>query len=506
MARIPPAFTVRAAAVLVFTLVLGGVGTAALASNPSWSSPVNVTTPTTGEIDMEPHITIGATGLAVAIWKHFDGAYLSVLASTSQSGRAWSTPTLISPASGYAGGEHISVDASGRATAIWHFYDGTSSSIQASTSPDGGLTWFSQGRISSPSDDAYNAQIAVDPAGHATAVWERSNDGGSTFSVEGSTSLNGDSWSSPVSVSGSGNSAYNAQLTVDNTGLATAVWQRSNDGGNYSIQASTSQNGDRWSTPVNLSEDADNSIDAQVTVDQTGLTTAIWQSTSDGGTSYSVQSSSAKNRGSWSPLAIVAATGAYSAHVRISVDVSGLATAVWTSNVGSGNSIKVSNSQSGLPWSTPTTISVSGQDSSAPFIATDPAGRSTAVWSVDAGGTFRFLTSTSQNGDPWSTPVTVATPETDARDPQIAIDSTGLATVIWSTLSGPIGWIQSSTVFNPIPGSPEIDPISEPASLSDTGLETTAMLLTGVVSLLLLVIGIGAINSQRVFRSVSRKD
>ena len=113
----------------------------------------------------------------------------------------------------------------------------------------------------------------MDVSGRATAVWE-GNDGSHNI-VQGSTSLNGAAWSTPVNLSTAGQDANSQQITADGSGLATAVWQRF-DGTNDVVQASTSLNGAAWSTPVDLSTAGQGASLPQITTDGSGFATAVW--------------------------------------------------------------------------------------------------------------------------------------------------------------------------------------------------------------------------------------
>jgi len=98
--------------------------------------------------------------------------------------------------------------------------------------------------------------------------------------------------SAPVDLSAGGQTAYSPQVSVDSTGLAIAVWYRS-DGSNYIIQSSTSQSGGTWSTPVDLSASGQSAFGPQVSVDSTGLATAVWYRYD--GSNYIIQSSTIDN-------------------------------------------------------------------------------------------------------------------------------------------------------------------------------------------------------------------
>ena len=101
------------------------------------------------------------------------------------------------------------------------------------------------------------------------------------------------SWSTPADLSATGRDAYEPQVTVSSTGLATAVWY-SNDGSNDIIQSSRSQSGGDWSTPADLSATGRDAYDPQVTVSSTGLATAVWYS--NDGSNNIIQSSTLYNQ------------------------------------------------------------------------------------------------------------------------------------------------------------------------------------------------------------------
>jgi LPXTG-motif cell wall-anchored protein len=141
----------------------------------------------------------------------------------------------------------------------------------------------------------------VSSTGLATAVWYRWN--GSNNIIQSSTSQSGDAWSAPVDLSATGGDAGDPQVTVSSTGLVTAVWYRWNGSHNI-IQSSTPESGDAWSTPEDLSATGGSAYSPQVTVSSTGLATAVWYRYD--GSHNIIQSSTLSN----STPTTLAATGA----------------------------------------------------------------------------------------------------------------------------------------------------------------------------------------------------
>jgi hypothetical protein len=401
-----------------------------------------------------------------------------------------SAPVDLSASGQDANSPQVSVDSTGLAIAVWNRSDGSNYIIQSSTSQSGG-TWSTPVDLSASGQSAYNPQVSVDSTGLATAVWFRSD--GSNYIIQSSTSQSGGTWSTPVDLSASGQTAYDPQVSVDSTGLAIAVWTRS-DGSKNLIQSSTSQSGGTWSTPVDLSASVQDAYNPQVSVDSTGLAIAVW--TRYDGSKNLIQSSTSQSGGTWSTPVDLSTSGQDANSPQVSVDSTGLAIAVWTRYDGSKNLIQSSTSQSGGTWSTPVDLSTSGQSAYNPQVSVDSTGLATAVWFCSDGSNYIIQSSTSQSGGTWSTPVDLSASGQSAYDPQVSVDSTGLATAVWFRFdaSGD-SIIQSSTIDNPTPSAPASAPTPELAK-TGTNLHGSGVLAVGAAAVLLLGVG-GTLLTRR---------
>ena len=294
------------------------------------------------------------------------------------------------------------------------------------------------------------------------------------------------SWSAPADLSAAGQNAFAPQVTVDGSGLATAVWVRS-DGSNTIVQASTSLNGAAWSTPAYLSAAGQNAFVPQVTVDGSGLATAVWYR-SDGSNNI-VQASTSLNGAPWSTPADLSAAGQNAFAPQVTVDGSGLATAVWDRSDGSNFIVQASTSLNGAPWSTPADLSVAGQNASVPQVTVDGSGLATAVWYRYDGSNNIVQASTSLNGAPWSTPANLSVAGQDAFVPQVTVDGSGLATAVWYGSDGSNDIVQASFFDSRVP-------IAHPV-LAATGVDTATVALTSIFALLAMFTGIGMIRIRR---------
>jgi hypothetical protein len=440
--------------ILTFSLtsVLVLVTVPAVAIVSSWSTPANVSA-VGGGTSEEAQVTVDSTGLAIAVWLGTSGANTVVLSSTSQSGGPWSTPVNLS-AAGFDVFDppQVTVDSTGLATAVWNISSG-SGIIQSSTSQSGG-PWSTPVNLSATDRNVADPKVTVDSTGLVTAIWVRSN--GSHNIIQASTSQSGGPWSTPADLSEPLQDASYAQVTASSNGLATAVWRRSN-GTNQIIQSSSSQSGGPWSTPADLSLPGRSALDPQVTVDSTGLATAVWKRPNGLSPSHEIiQSSSSQSGGPWSTPADLSAPGQNASSPQVTVDSTGLLTAVWRRDNGSHKIIQASTSQSGGPWSTPADLSEPLQDATAPQVTVSSTGLATAVWRR-SNGTHRIIqSSSSQSGGPWSTPENLSATGEDNDYPQVSVSSNGLVATVWTRSDNTI----QSSILTSSAAAPTITSIS----------------------------------------------
>ena len=297
------------------------------------------------------------------------------------------------------------------------------------------------------------------------------------------------SWSTPGDLSLAGRDAGASQVVVDSTSLATAVWTR-NDGSHYVIQSSTSQNGGAWSTPVNVSLAGQSASSPQVTVSPSGLVSAVWYRFD--GSQTIIQASTSQNGGAWSSPVNLSLAGRAAYDPQVTVSPTGLATAVWTRNDGSHYVIQSSTSQNGGAWSTPDNVSLAGGASYYPQVSVDSTGLATAVWARNDGSHFVIQSSTSQNGGAWSTPVNLSLTGGDADSPQVTVSSTGLVTVVWARNDGSNSIIQSSAFRESTPSAAPA--ASTTPTLAATGANVEWLMFAGVIA---LIAGAGFLTVSR---------
>ena len=162
----------------------------------------------------------------------------------------------------------LAVDPAGNATAIW----ASGSLVQAATRPAGG-TWSAPVDLSTIAGPRANPRIVVDPAGTATAVWGTFT---TTYGIQTATRPPGAPWTAPADLSAPGQDTFDTpELAADRRGTVTALWQR-HDGSGWIVTSATRSAGGGWTAPVDLSATGHDAWDPQVAVDPAGNTTAVW--------------------------------------------------------------------------------------------------------------------------------------------------------------------------------------------------------------------------------------
>jgi hypothetical protein len=120
----------------------------------------------------------------------------------------------------------IAVDAQGRATAVWPFFNAGKTVIETATRPPGASSVFSSpGPVSDPlaTGNANSPRVAVDPSSNtAVAVWVQCP---SSCQVEGAARPSGGGFQTPQALSAGGaTTTFGPLVAFDPSGGAIAIW------------------------------------------------------------------------------------------------------------------------------------------------------------------------------------------------------------------------------------------------------------------------------------------
>jgi hypothetical protein len=303
----------------------------------------------------------------------------------------------------------------------------------AATSPAAASVWTAVANVSEEGQSAYGPRVAVDGAGDAISVWARSN--GSNDVVQAAVKPAGEAWEAPATLSEVGQEASETQLAADSAGAAIVVWRRFN-GSNYVVQAAVKPAGEAWGSPATLSEAGQEASEPQVAVDAVGDATVVWRRSN--GSNYLVQAAVKPAGKPWETPATLSEAGQDAHAPEIAVDPAGDATVVWTRSNGSNDVVQAAVKPAGEPWAKAATVSQAGQQASEPQVAVDSAGDATAVWTryigQSSGGMSNYVVQAAVKpaGEAWEAPTTVSEEgQEEGFEPRVAVDSAGDATAIW---------------------------------------------------------------------------
>lgn len=149
---------------------------------------------------------------------------------------------------------------------------------------------------------------------------------------------------------------------------------------------------------------------------------------------------------SWLPASDLSAPGGDGSQAQVASDSAGNLTAVWRRFDSGGSVIQTSTrSITTGEWSPARTLSQAGQDALVPDIAVDASGNAVVLWRRfdDTSYVIQAVTRTSQGT--WGTIKTISDTNGNAYEPDIAIDAGGRAVAVWRRFDGANHIIQSSS-------------------------------------------------------------
>ena len=213
-------------------------------------------------------------------------------------------------------------------------------------------------------------------------MWSRSD--GSAFIVQSSDERVGEGWGVPQDLSVPGNDAKEPQLALDPAGDATAVWRRRLAGSEFIVQSAERPAGGGWQPPVDLSATGHNAEAPQVAVDPQDEAVAVWAG-GKGTQIGAVQVASRPLGGAWAPPVALPAPGTLAEEPQVGIDPAGDAVALWASANATPTVIFAARRPAAGAWGPGGPISVIGSSAREPQLAFDSGGDALALWARDDG-------------------------------------------------------------------------------------------------------------------------
>lgn len=301
------------------------------AADGSWGGAVSIKTDS--GYAGSPQIALDPSGNAIAVWRQDNSIYANRFSAVTG---IWGDAGPIETGADPASGPQIAVDPSGNAVAAWT----QNNDIYANRFSGG--TWGSPERLDTGSPVAFGARIAVDQSGNAIVVWRQGTYAKHIYAKRFSAA--DDSWGPDVTRLDARNPDANyPQIAFDPSGNATAVWQQApNNGAPNSIFANRfSATDNSWGAAEQIETIGETASVPRIAIDQSGNVIAVWKQEQSYGAVYSIYANrfSAAD-GNWGSEAELIETGSEAADKpQIAFDASGNAFAVWQQSDGTAESI-----------------------------------------------------------------------------------------------------------------------------------------------------------------------
>lgn len=347
-------------------------------SGVGWGSATLIETNNIGDA-ANPKITSDANGNVFAVWEQSDGTHYSIWANRYVAGAGWDTAMPIETSNlGDAANPQIAADVNGNAFAVWEQSDGTRYNIWANRYT-AGAGWGTATLIeTSDLGDAKNAQIAVDASGNAFAIWEQSDGTRSNIWTNRYTVGTGWDVATLIETDNTG-PARDPQIAFDASGNAIAIWEQY-DGAHYNIWTNRYTVGTGWDVATLI--ETNNTGDAwypQIALDSNGNAIAVWYQF--GTTHTDIWTNRYTAGAGWGTAALLETNDAGDAwDPQIALDSNGNAIAVWTQSDGLHNKIWANRYIAGTGWRTALPIENTSGDAWGPYVGIDANGNALTVW------------------------------------------------------------------------------------------------------------------------------
>jgi len=227
------------------------------------------------------------------------------------------------------------------------------------------------------------------------------------------------------------------EVAVDGSGNAVAVWYQF-DNTRLNIWSNRYVVGSGWGVAELIeTNDSGSAGWPQVSVDSPGNAIAVWEQ--DDGTRYNVWSNRYAVGTGWGTAELIETDDSGNAwDVRVSEDASGNAFAVWSQNDGVRFNIMSNRYVVGSGWGVADLVETDDSGNATdPELSVEASGNAIVVWSQYDGATFNIRSSRFPVGTGWGTAEFVETDDSeDAKNPMVSLDSSGTATAVWFQYNG----------------------------------------------------------------------
>jgi hypothetical protein len=380
---------------------------------------------------VNPQIAFDSSGNAIAVWQQNGGDNKLNIYANRFDGTNWRAAELIETDPGIAQNPQVAFDSSGNAIAVWIQRDGDNTfSIYANRF--NGTNWGAAELIETDLGPAVNPQIAFDSIGNAIAVW-RQRDGANQQSIYANR-FNGTNWGAAELIETDSGIAQKAQVALDSSGNAIAVWIQRDAANNQNVYANRFD-GTKWAAAELIETDTGFAFGPQVAVDSNGNAIAVWTQI-DGDNKFNIYANRFDGN-KWGAAELIETDPGIALSPQVTFDSNSNAIAVWQQEVGEAGTNNYSiyaRRFNGTNWGAAELLETETGDagnSGIPQVAFDNSYNAIAVWQRTDDANNQNIYANRFDGTTWGTAELIETDTGYAQNPQIALDSNGNAIAVW---------------------------------------------------------------------------
>jgi hypothetical protein len=226
-----------------------------------------------------PRVALDSSGNVNVVWGDFqDGVRRVMFERSTDLGATFGDPVDVGRSSGFAFEPEIAVGPDDAISVVWEDTGPGQSVIMYARSTDGGATFSDPHQVSNGSGDATEAQISIDQKGRISVVWVDQSPGNAQAFYSRS-SDNGQTFAEPINVTGDSHASTAKPLSVVFHDTVYVAYQDEAEGNKQIFLARSTDAGETFSNPIQVSH-ADNRCgrahSASMVVDSHGTLHIVW--------------------------------------------------------------------------------------------------------------------------------------------------------------------------------------------------------------------------------------
>ena len=416
----------------------GAGGSAGAAELPPVAQTIDLAS---GSAGSNPQVAIDPSGNAIVAWLQSDGSKGTIWANRLDgASQTWGTPKRLDKADvSSASPPSVAIDKNGNGFVVWSQAAGAalpSSTWAARYTASAASSGWSSATLLEADDtgETLSPLVAVDGSGNAIALWNQKNGANSYYQLWSNRYAVGTGWGSRTQVEPThvGNGSQ-FDLGVDTAGNALAIWTM-NAGAGLLAYTSRWVPGSAWTAPAAVETDTAGVSTPHIAVDSAGNAIAIWAQP-EGPNNVECSARYAPGSGWEAGVVIQAPDVPSTGQSQIACDAAGNALALWAQNSPTEGGIWARANLTPDSWQSELNLAWGG---SAPALSVSPNGHAV----VAALSSLRVLASRvdATSGSDWGAALQVQTEFTTSDAPDVAVNDSGVAIVVWSQLDADSRW------------------------------------------------------------------